>query len=233
MERYVRAQLHCHSSIEGPASIGAHCYEASRAGVYIMGTASSDAHSARVGWQGGNNMATAIRADGTDEAALLAGLRAGNVYMADPHRFRSQLAFKDDAGHRMGQVVALDADGSGTGSASSAAGHEVTFTVESAQPHWQVYWVVDGVRQEPIPAGEGTVNHRLTVDGGRTTFVRAEVWNPMLDATGTMPVEGPPPAPGTGPAGVVPAGRCLAITNPIIYHRGPPPDDVTPERRAM
>lgn len=30
--RYVSAQLHCHSSIEGPASIGAHCYEAARAG---------------------------------------------------------------------------------------------------------------------------------------------------------------------------------------------------------
>ncbi|HEY8200094.1 MAG TPA: hypothetical protein VII47_01935, partial [Actinomycetota bacterium] len=34
--RYVGAQLHCHSSIEGPASIGAHCYEAARAGVDVV-----------------------------------------------------------------------------------------------------------------------------------------------------------------------------------------------------
>ncbi|MGH2369439.1 MAG: hypothetical protein ACRDI2_14705, partial [Chloroflexota bacterium] len=34
--RYVGAQLHCHSSIEGPASIGAHCYEAKRAGVDVV-----------------------------------------------------------------------------------------------------------------------------------------------------------------------------------------------------
>src|SRR5689334_1745937 len=34
--RYVNAQLHCHSSIEGPASIGAHCYEAHRAGVEVV-----------------------------------------------------------------------------------------------------------------------------------------------------------------------------------------------------
>jgi hypothetical protein len=34
--RYVAAQLHCHSSIEGPASIGAHCYEAARAGVEVV-----------------------------------------------------------------------------------------------------------------------------------------------------------------------------------------------------
>ncbi|MDQ3703349.1 MAG: hypothetical protein M3442_20885, partial [Chloroflexota bacterium] len=34
--RYVSAQLHCHSSIEGPASIGAHCYEAARAGVEVV-----------------------------------------------------------------------------------------------------------------------------------------------------------------------------------------------------
>src|SRR5436190_12491870 len=34
--RYVGAQLHCHSSIEGPASIGAHCYEAARAGVEVV-----------------------------------------------------------------------------------------------------------------------------------------------------------------------------------------------------
>jgi hypothetical protein len=199
-----------------------------RAGVYIMGSASSDAHSARVGWQGGNNMCNAIRSDGTDEASLLTGLRAGNVYMVDPLRFRSQLAFKDGAGHRMGQVVALD----GNGGAASGDGHEVTLTVAAAQPHWQVYWVVDGVRREAVPAGEGTVNHRLAVDAGHTTFVRAEVWNPMLDATGTTPVEGDPPAPKTGPAGVVPVGRCLALTNPIIYHHGPLPEDVSAERQA-
>ncbi|HEV2123553.1 MAG TPA: hypothetical protein VGW38_12360, partial [Chloroflexota bacterium] len=34
--QYVAAQLHCHSSIEGPASIGAHCYEAKRAGVDVV-----------------------------------------------------------------------------------------------------------------------------------------------------------------------------------------------------
>jgi len=197
-----------------------------RAGIYVMGNASSDAHSARVGWQGGNNMATAIRADGTDETALLAGLRAGNVYMADPLRFRCQLALKDDAGHRMGQVVALDG-------ASAGDDHEVTLALDAAHSHWQVYWVVDGIRGDPVAAGEGAVDRRLTVDARHSTFVRAEVWDPTLDATGFKPApEEAAAAPTASPTGVIPAGRCLAITNPIIYHRGPLPDDVSAERQA-
>ena len=201
------------------------------AGVYVMGNASSDAHSARVGWQGGNNMATAIRADSPDEAALLAGLRSGNVYLADPLRFRSRLAFADDGGHRMGQVVALDASGDGRDS------YEVTLALDAAQPHWQVYWVVDGLRGAPVSAGNGAVKHRLAVDTRRTTFVRAEVWDPTLDATGfatafQAETSDRAAAQAAGRAGAVPLGRCLALTNPICYHRGPLPDDVPAERQA-
>ena len=67
----------------------------SRRGVIVTGSGSSDAHSARVGWQNGNNFATRIRADSTAEEALVAGLRSGDVYMADPVLFRSRLRFGD------------------------------------------------------------------------------------------------------------------------------------------
>ncbi|MBI3972137.1 MAG: hypothetical protein HY332_12670 [Chloroflexi bacterium] len=182
-------------------------------GIYILGTGSSDAHSARVGWQNGNNFATYIRADTPDEDSLLAGLRCGDVYVADPVRFRSRLSFSDRAGHHMGQVVALDGN-------QEPGAQEVVLALDRARPRWELCWVVDGVRHSPIPLPEGTSQHRLRLDTSRSTFVRAEIWDRSVDASGIEAARS---------NGSV-TGRCIALTNPICYHRGPRPEDVPAER---
>ena len=64
---------------------------------------------------------------------------------ADPVRFRSRLWLRDSAGHRMGQVVSLD------GVAPGAPGNlEALLSLDRAQPHWQLCWVVNGERRSPI-----------------------------------------------------------------------------------
>jgi hypothetical protein len=148
-----------------------------------------------VGWETGNNFATYIRSASTGEDALIAGLRSGDVYMADPVLFRSRLAFQDRDGHRMGQKVPLVGAGAGTA--------EVALVLDAAQPEWRLHWVVDGERQPAIALGAGPIRQVLSVSLDRPTFVRAEIW----DTT-------------RAPAGQVEAGatgRCIALTNPIWY----------------
>jgi hypothetical protein len=192
----------------------------SRAGVIVAGSGSSDAHSARVGWQTGNNYATYICADGAgkphggdveadgvrrtragiDQDALLAGLRARNIYPADPVRFRSRLALTDDVGHQMGEVVRVH----------GAEERTASITLESARPQWYLAWVVNGERQRPVRLGEGFVSEtrRFAVPGDKPAWIRAEVWDPTYAADGTQLER---------PASDPLEGRCLALTNPIWY----------------
>jgi len=194
----------------------------SLAGVIITGSGSSDAHSARVGWQTGNNFATYIRAGSTDEDALVTGLRSGNVYMADPIHFRSRLSFSDRVGHRMGQVA-------GHGSASGRA--EVEIALERARSAWRLYWVVNGARRPGIVLNEGPVAHTLSVPLGEPVFVRAEIWDTSRTPAGSEANE--PSAGGIMVSGAASGtGRCVAITNPIWYVPEDTLADVPAERRA-
>ena len=172
----------------------------SRAGIVIAGSGSSDAHSARVGWQNGNNFATHIRANSTDEEALLAGLRARDLYPADPIRFRSRLAFTDDAGHRMGEAVSV----------SGVEECEARLTLESAKPQWFLVWVLNGARRPPVQLREGgtTETLRFSTQPDKPTWVRAEIWDPTYATDGT---------PLDVPVGDPLRGRCIAFTNPIWY----------------
>ena len=172
----------------------------SRAGVIVAGSGSSDAHSARVGWQKGNNFATHIRADSTDQEALLAGLRARNIYPADPVRFGSRLAFGDDAGHTMGETVRVDGPQERT----------VSLTLEDARPEWHLAWVVNGERQKLVKLNDGAVTQALlcSVSGAEPAWVRAEIWDPTYAVDGTAAEK---------PADDPLEGRCLAFTNPIWY----------------
>jgi len=172
----------------------------SRAGIVIAGSGSSDAHSARVGWQTGNNFATYIRADCTGEDALLAGLRARDFYPADPIRFRSPLSFVDDAGHRMGEAVV----------AANAEEREALLDLESARRHWFLAWVLNGERQRLIPLRDGRVTEtlRFSPTADKPTWVRAEIWDPTFAADGT-----PLDTAASNPL----HGRCIAFTNPIWY----------------
>ena len=195
----------------------------SLAGVIITGSGSSDAHSARVGWQTGNNFATYILAGSTDEDALVAGLRSGNVYMADPIHFRSRLRFGDRAGHRMGQVVG---HGSASGPAERVEQAEVEIALDRARPTWRLYWVVNGARRPGLALAEGTVAHTLLVPLGEPAFVRAEVYDTSRTPAGPEVAE---PDVEDATAGM---GRCVALTNPIWYV---PEDGLTAvplERRA-
>ena len=172
----------------------------SRAGIVIAGSGSSDAHSARVGWQNGNNFATNIRADATDEDALLAGLRARDLYPADPIRFRSRLSFGDDAGHRMGEAVNV----------RDAEERAATIAFDRAKPEWALVWVLNGERQTPVHLREGSVSEtlRFSTRADKPTWVRAEIWDPTCAPDGT-PLERPESSPLKG--------RCIAFTNPIWY----------------
>ena len=172
----------------------------SRAGIVIAGSGSSDAHSARVGWQKGNNFATHIRADSTDEEALLAGLRARDLYPADPIRFRSRLSYGDNAGHRMGEAVMV----------RGVEERVASLTLERAKPEWSLVWVLNGERQAPVPLGEGSVTEtlRFSTRTDKPTWVRAEIWDPTCAPEGT-PLERPAASPLEG--------RCVAFTNPIWY----------------
>jgi hypothetical protein len=173
-----------------------------------------------VGWQAGNNFATYIRATATDEASLIRGLRSGDVYVADPVRFRSRLSVRDHAGRRMGTIVGDDA----------RAEREVVLTVENGQPDWRLWWVVDGVRRPPLALAAGRSQHLQRVarpaasgTGSSVSFVRAEIWDGL--------------PPGAAPATVTAAatdtpGRCIALTNPICYVDGPLPDGVPAARLA-
>jgi hypothetical protein len=153
-----------------------------------------------VGWQNGNNFATNIRADSTGEEALLAGLRARDLYPADPVRFRSRLSFTDDAGRRMGEVVSV----------SAAEAREVRLSLECARPSWRLVWVLNGERRPPVSLREGAVTEtlRFTTRTDRPTWVRAEIWDPSYAPDGTA-LETPAASPLQG--------RCLAFTNPIWY----------------
>ena len=192
-------------------------------GVFLVGSGSSDAHSARVGWQAGNNFATYIRATATDEASLIRGLRSGDVYLADPVRFRSRLSVQDHAGRRMGAIVGDDA----------TAEREVVLNVEDGQPDWYLCWVVDGVRREPLPIPTGRWQHiqRLArpARNGRpptVSCVRAEIWEGLPSNTAPAITTAATATDTATPA------RCIALTNPICYVEGPLPDDVPAPRLA-
>ena len=192
----------------------------SRRGVIVTGSGSSDAHSARVGWQNGNNFATRIRADSTAEETLVAGLRSGDVYMVDPVLFRSRLRFGDRAGHRMGQVVGFGAGGERE--VGAAGESEVEVALDRARPNWSLFWVVNGARGPAIALGAGAVRQGLTVPLGEPAFVRAEIWDRGRTADGAAA------EPGT--AG---RGRCIALTNPIWYVPRQALDSVPAERREQ
>jgi hypothetical protein len=208
----------------------------SRRGVVVTGSGSSDAHSARVGWQTGNNFATRIRAAASDEAALLAGLRSGDVAMVDPILFRSRLRFGDRAGHRMGQVVGVTpgasagggasaGDGGGGGGGGGAALAEAEIALDCARPEWSLCWVVNGARLPAVALPPGPAVETLTVPLDVPVFVRAEIWD-SAHAPDGAPVDGAPEGPAAG------RGRCIALTNPIWYVPAAALAAVPAQRRA-
>jgi hypothetical protein len=147
-----------------------------------------------VGWQTGNNFATYIRSDDADEDALIAGLRSGDVYMADPVLFRSRLAFQDRDGHRMGEKVPLT---------TTAGATDVEIALEEAKPAWRLHWVIDGERQPGIALAQGPARHSISVSLGQPTFVRGEIWDRTRAPAGEVAESA--------------TGRCIALTNPIWY----------------
>ncbi len=192
----------------------------SRAGIVIAGSGSSDAHSARVGWQNGNNFATHIRADTTDEAALLTGLRARDIYPADPVRFRSKLSFTDDAGHRMGEVVAVRA----------AAEREVRLSLDRAQPSWHLVWVLNGERRPAVPLPEGAVDRdaalrhargRAHLGARRDLGPQPRVRRHRARDAGSEPAPGPMPRVSRTPSGTCPGASFRWGTGrPSRWRRG-------------
>ncbi len=173
----------------------------SRRGVIVTGSGSSDAHSAKVGWQRGNNFATCIRSISTDEASLLAGLRSGDLYPADPVLFRTACASAMAPGI-MGQVVVVDGGG---GLA------EVEVALEQAQCTGCCAGGERRAAGPPAAGGTGDADAGLPPPGrdqAGPSFVRAEVWDLTRSPDGDV-------ADGA-------TGRCIALTNPMWYVREVP-----------
>jgi hypothetical protein len=125
--------------------------------------------------------------------------------------FHSRLRFGDRDGHQMGQMVPVPE--------AAGAATEVELALDAARPDWRLHWVVNGERHPAIPLREGATRQSLTVAlRGDVTFVRAEIWDTSHAPSGE-PIEQLAGEQGAGapPAESAPAGRCIALTNPIWY----------------
>ena len=133
-------------------------------------------------------------------AVSVSGLRARDLYPADPVRFRSKLSFTDDAGHRMGEAVVVRA----------AEAREARLALDRARPGWHLVWVLNGERRPAVRLPEGAVTEtlRFGTRADAPTWVRAEIWDLGHEPDGTA-LETPAADPLRG--------RCLALTNPIWY----------------
>jgi hypothetical protein len=111
-------------------------------GLVTTGTGVSDAHSARVGWRPGARpdgtgrpvcWVTRIWAASADEPDLLAGLRRGHAFFADPAQFRGTLDLAGPDGAAMGDVLVL-----------SGAPPPLRAHIEGLQPGDLVAWYSNG-----------------------------------------------------------------------------------------
>lgn len=127
------------------------------AGLRICGIGVSDAHS-NASFERGNNYANYIFAADPTLENLVAGLRSGNFYMADPHRLRSKVRFTGDSGIVMG--------------GTQSKGY-VQLELSNAPAGSELTWVLDGqsIAAEQV---QGDCISRICVDEGKF-FVRAQL----------------------------------------------------------
>ena len=149
------------------------------AGVLITGYGDSDNHANSSGWNDGNNFAAFIAAPTCGRADLLAAMRAGNLYSADPVAFKGTV-YMEIAGAPMGsavmcqpeqtQTLLLEVDNAGSGNtlAVYAAGVQI-----ACQP-------VNGRLQTRLPVRASLpvtpVRAQLFAPSGRCTMLTNPIY---------------------------------------------------------
>jgi hypothetical protein len=129
------------------------------AGLRLAGIGVSDAHS-NISWESGNNFANYIQSPDCKVANLLAGMKKGNFYMADPYRCKGNLRIATNEGKTMGDVQ---------------KGGFVTIELKQITERLKLVWIADGenVKEEIV---EGDHISQLNLEKIEH-FVRAEIWD--------------------------------------------------------
>lgn len=138
----------------------------SRDRVLIGGIGTSDSHSQRQGWRGGNNYVTWVWALGPGKEEMIKGLRSRRAFFGDPVLFRGELDLETREGLPMGRAIVTD-----------EPYHDVVLRITHLPPGSAVRWIEQGDLAQEIfdpPAGEFIRTFRVATDSYR--FVRAEVW---------------------------------------------------------
>lgn len=129
------------------------------AGRRIAAIGVSDAHGNR-GWDDGNNFANYLAAPDCRRENLVAAMKAGNFYLADPARVRGGFSIVTDRGKTMGDR-------------QPAGFFEASMEGIPRGSEWR--WIADG---HPAAREVTGTSHQSRFDLGRAShFVRAELWD--------------------------------------------------------
>jgi len=136
-------------------------------GVYVLGNGISDTHSSTNGWFDGNNFVSWVWAESLAVPDLVAGLRRGELYFGDLHRFKGQLRLTTEDGHRMGQVVR-----------TAKASHSVTYEVAGLPAGVKIRTVIGGRVADEFTAASADIRKTVNVETAARTFFRVEAYMP-------------------------------------------------------
>ncbi|HHW09578.1 MAG TPA: CehA/McbA family metallohydrolase [Firmicutes bacterium] len=128
------------------------------AGLRIYGIGVSDAHS-NVTWEKGNNYANYIASPDCEAEHLVAAMKTGRCYMADPWRVHGRLQLQTDQGKTMGE---------------QQKGGFVSLVIDGVPPGAELIWVRDGEEAGSDREEGGRIESRCPLDRGER-FVRAQV----------------------------------------------------------
>lgn len=180
LEKYIREYIEARcwgaAMLEVGFPLGKHSFELcdylelwdriGLAGIFITGYGCSDNHANDTNWLEGNNFAAYIYGEALEEDELVHSMKAGNLFMADPARFKGEIRFGTQAGARMGQVI------------SERGEVCLFFEGKGVGKDWLLRWVIDG--KPARLTGVSTENLRDTlcfVPDGKTHLVRAELYD--------------------------------------------------------
>lgn len=137
----------------------------SRDQVVIGGIGTSDSHSHRQGWRGGNNYVTWVWSPSDGRNDLIEALKTRRAFFGDPMLFRGQLYLETDDGIPMGQVIR-----------TSKAHRDVVLRITGLPAGTQVRWIEQGEVTRVLEPPAGDFEDKLRVATRFYRFVRVEVW---------------------------------------------------------
>jgi len=162
----------------GGADLADHLWvwdEMALAGLRLVGTGVSDSHGGPdERWSGRpNNFVSWIYSGELEQAALLAGLRAGRVFFGDIERFDGRFDLVTDDGRRMGETVRTSRDRV-----------PVFVLLEGAEAGDQLVFVERGeeATRVRLDGTDAVREHVVTIPAEGPTFLRAELYDAQGEA---------------------------------------------------